>query len=219
LGIFKFLTTFRCACDAAGLTHGQALPLMVFRLSGNAKMAFSGALNSTLGRKRYAIRTYGDAVNWLLSKYATNATMANAYQDIITMKQQDNEASTALGDRVETLCDLLNGLFDIQDVKDVFKTGLSDLVQAHVRNDTLEFLESLLRNMVVRSFRQKKSHVLGYGCITPTRQGRRQAGLAIVANVVIDPTWMRTIQRVHITGDGDIHANVSREDFNAIAAI
>jgi len=30
LGIFTFLTTFRRACDAAGLTHGQALPLMVF---------------------------------------------------------------------------------------------------------------------------------------------------------------------------------------------
>jgi len=29
-GIFTFLTTFRRACDAAGLTHGQALPLMVF---------------------------------------------------------------------------------------------------------------------------------------------------------------------------------------------
>jgi len=106
---------------------------MVFRLAGNAKMAFSGALNSTLGRKRYAIRTYGDAVNWLLSKYATHATMANAYQDIITMKQQDKEAPTAFGHRMETQCDLLNGLFDIQDVKDVFITGLSDFVQAQVR--------------------------------------------------------------------------------------
>ena len=133
LGIFTFLTTFRRACDAAGLTHGQALPLIVFRLSGNSKMAFSGALNSTLGRKRYAIRTYGDAINRLLSKYATHATMANTYQDIITMKQQDSEAPTAFGHRVETQCDLLNGLFDIQDVKDVFIKGLSDLVQAHVR--------------------------------------------------------------------------------------
>jgi len=49
------------------------------------------------------------------------------------MKQQDNEAPTALGHRVKTPCDLLNGLFDIQDVKDVFITGLSDLVQAHMR--------------------------------------------------------------------------------------
>jgi len=134
LGIFTFLTTFRRACDAAGLTHGQALPRMVFRLAGNAKMAFSGALNSTLGRKRYAIRTYGDAVNWLLSKYATHATMANAYQDIIMMKkQQDNEAPMAFGHRVEMQCDLLNGLFSIQDVKEVFITDLSDLVQAHGR--------------------------------------------------------------------------------------
>jgi len=132
-GIFTFLTTFRRTCDAAGLTHGQALPLMVFRLAGNAKMAFSGAHNSTLGHKRYAIRTYGNAVNWLLSKYATHATMAYTYQDIITMKQQDNEAPTAFGHRAETQCDLLNGLFDIQDIKDVFITGLSELVQAHVR--------------------------------------------------------------------------------------
>jgi len=76
LGIFTFLTTFRRACDAAGLTHSQALLLMVFGLAGNAKMAFSDALNSTLGRKRYAIRTYADAVNWLLSNYATHAPMA-----------------------------------------------------------------------------------------------------------------------------------------------
>jgi len=106
---------------------------MIFRLAGNAKMAFYGELNSTLRRKRYAIRTYGDAVNWHLSKHATHATMVNAYQDIITMKQQDNEAPTAFGHRVETQCDLLNGLFDIQDIKDVFITGLSDLVQALVR--------------------------------------------------------------------------------------
>jgi len=33
LGVFAFLTTFRRACDAAGLTHGQALPLLAFRLS------------------------------------------------------------------------------------------------------------------------------------------------------------------------------------------
>jgi len=86
---------------------------VVFGLAGNAKMAFSGALNSTLRRKRYAIRTYGDAVNWLLSKYATHATMANAYQDIMTMKHPDNEEPTAFGHRVETECDLRNGLFYI----------------------------------------------------------------------------------------------------------
>jgi len=58
--------------------------------------------------------------------------MANAYQDIITMKQQDNEAPTTFDHRVETQYDLLNGLFDIQDVEYVFITCLSDLVQLHV---------------------------------------------------------------------------------------
>ena len=148
MGISKFLTTFRRACGAAGLTHGQALPLMVFRLAGNAKMAFSGALNSTLGLKRYAIRIYGDAVNWLLSKYATHATISNAYQDILTIKQQDNEAPTAFGHRVKTQCDLLNGLFNIKDNMDVFITGLSDLVQTHVRVSKDQFPDRTLSETV-----------------------------------------------------------------------
>jgi len=58
--------------------------------------------------------------------------MANAYQDIMTMKQQDNKAPTTFDPRVETQYDLLNGLFDIQDVKYVFITCLSDLLQVHV---------------------------------------------------------------------------------------
>jgi len=37
------------------------------------------------------------------------------------------------GRREETQCDLLKRLFDIQYVKNIFITGFSDLVQAHVR--------------------------------------------------------------------------------------
>jgi len=74
---------------------------MVLRLAGNAQMASSGALNSNLGRTRHAIRTYGDTVTWLISKYATHATTAHTYQDIITMKQQDYKAPTAFGHGVK----------------------------------------------------------------------------------------------------------------------
>jgi len=132
LGVFTFLTTFRRACDAAGLTHGQALPLLAFRLSGVAKGAFSSALNSKAGRRTYAIRTYGAAINWLLAKYTTHAVMASAYHDIITMRQPDNESPTAFGLRVETQCDRLDGLFHAQDVRDVFINGLSEIIQSHV---------------------------------------------------------------------------------------
>jgi len=51
----------------------------------------------------------------------------------MTMKQQDIEAPTAFGHRVDTQCNLRVGLCNIQDVDDVFITGFSDLVQAHVR--------------------------------------------------------------------------------------
>jgi len=133
LGVFTILTTFRRACDAAGLSHGQVLPLLAFRLSGAAKRAFSSALNSKAGRCTYAILTYGAAINWLLAKYVTHAVMASACNDIITMRQPDNESPTAFGLRVETQCDRLDGLFHAQDVKDVFINGLSEIIQSHVQ--------------------------------------------------------------------------------------
>jgi len=132
-GVFTFLTTVRRACDAAGLTHGQARPLLAFLLSGAAKRAFSIALNSQGGHRTYAIRTYGAAIIWLLAKNATHAEMASAYHDNITIRQRDNETPTAFGRRVETQCDRLDGLFDAQDVKDVFINGLSEIIQSHVR--------------------------------------------------------------------------------------
>jgi len=111
LGVLTFLTTFRRACDAAGLTLGQALPLLAFSLSGTARRVFSKVLNSKAGSRTYAIRTYGAAINWRLARYATHAVMASAYHDIITMRQSDNESPTAFGLRVETQCARLDGLF------------------------------------------------------------------------------------------------------------
>jgi len=132
-GVFTFLTTFRRACDAAGLTHGQALPLLAILLSGSAKRALSSALNSKGGHSNYAIHTYGAAINWLLAKCATHAVMASAYHDIIKMLQPYKESLTAPGLRVLTHCDRLDGLFHAQDVKDVFISGLSEIIQSHVR--------------------------------------------------------------------------------------
>ena len=133
LCVFTFWTTFPRAGDAAGLEHGQALPLLAFRLSGAASPAFSRALNSRAGHFTYAIRAYGAAINFLLAKYTTHAVMASAHQDIITMRQPDNGSPTAFGLRSETQCDRLDGLFHAEDVKDVFMNGLSENIQAHVR--------------------------------------------------------------------------------------
>jgi len=87
------------------------------------------------------------------------------------------------------------------------------------KDDTWAPLENLLRNQVVRFFRQKKKHVPGYEWQRPTRRSRRQAGLTTVANIVMDPTWIPTIQHVQVTGDGDIHAFVSWTASTTAAAI
>jgi len=86
------------------------------------------------------------------------------------------------------------------------------------KDDTWEPLKNLPRNLVVRFFQQKKKHVPGYEWQTPTPRSRRQAGLTTVANIVMDSTWIPTIQLVHVTGDGVIHADVSwTESSTAVA--
>jgi len=87
------------------------------------------------------------------------------------------------------------------------------------KDDTWEPLENLPRNLVVRFLRQKKKDVPGYEWQTPTRRSRRQAGLTTAANIVMDSTWIPTIQHVHVTGDGVIHADVSWTDSTTAAAI
>jgi len=148
LGVFTFLKTFRRACDAAGLTHGQALPLLAFRLSGAATPAFSSAVNSKAGRRIYEIRTYGAAINWLRAKYATHAVMASAYHDNITMRQPDSFSPTAFGLRVETQCDRLDGLFHAQVVKDVFINDLFKIIQSHVRVLDVQFPKRTLADTI-----------------------------------------------------------------------
>ena len=145
---FTLLTTFRRACDAAGLMHRQALPLLAFCLSGAAKRAFSSALNSKAGHCTYAIRTYDAAINWLLAQCATHAVMASAQHDNVTVRQPDKESPTALGLRVETQCDRLDGLFHANDVKDAFINGLSEIIQAHVRVLDEEFPKRTLADTI-----------------------------------------------------------------------
>jgi len=87
------------------------------------------------------------------------------------------------------------------------------------KDDTWEPLENLPRNLVVQFLWQKKKHVPGYEWQTPTRRSRRQAGLTTVADIVMDSTWTPTIQHVHATWDGVIHADVSWTDSNTAAAI
>lgn len=130
--VFTFLITFRCACDAAGLTHGQALPLLAFRLSGAAKKSLSSALNTQSGSRKYALRTYGDAINWLPANYATNSVLSDAYVSSITMTEPEIEAPTVFGLLVESKFYQLDGLFDVQHVRNVFINGLSEIIRSHV---------------------------------------------------------------------------------------
>lgn len=132
LAIFGFLSTFKKACDAAGASHGQALPLLGFRLSGSAKLSFTSAVSNSGTRDAHAIKTYGDGVNWLLQKFATPDKLNEAYTEVISARQEQEEAPRAFGERLERMCDRLVGLFNSSDLVDTFINGLHDAIKAQV---------------------------------------------------------------------------------------
>ncbi|GAB0490121.1 hypothetical protein MMPV_001353 [Pyropia vietnamensis] len=132
LAVFTFLSTFKRACDAAGVRHGQAITLLGFRLAGAAKRSFASATSTLAARSRYAIRTYGDAVNWLLQRYATPDLLNAAYQDVLMSTQEPTESPRDFSGRVEQKCDRLSGLFREQDIVDIFVNGLHGSIKAHV---------------------------------------------------------------------------------------
>lgn len=108
------------------------MPLLGFRLAGQAKRSFASAVSTQSARGRYAMMTYGDGVNWLLQKYTTPDLLNKAYTEVITAHQEPEEAPRAFGDRIERLCDRLDELFKSDDVVDSFVNGLNDAVKAHV---------------------------------------------------------------------------------------
>lgn len=79
--IFRLLYMVKRACDAAGASNAQALPLRDLRLSEAAKPSFKPAESSTATRDRNAIKMYGDGLNWLLNKYATPEKVSEAYME------------------------------------------------------------------------------------------------------------------------------------------
>jgi len=137
LAVFTFLSTFKRACGASCVCHGQALVLLGFRLAGQAKRSLASATASRAARDRYAIHTYGDAINWLLQKYATPDLLNKAYQDIIVLAQGPAEAPRLFAERVEQQCDRLDGLFRTADVADVFVIGLHPEIKAQVMEVTV----------------------------------------------------------------------------------
>ena len=132
LGIFGFLSTIKRACDSAGATHGQAFPLLSYRLAGDAKIAFVAACSTRDTRHRFEINTYGEAVNWLLQKYATPDLLNEAYAAIIAARQEQEEMPRTFADRLERMCGRLDGLIRRSDIVDTFVNGLHETIKGHV---------------------------------------------------------------------------------------
>ena len=140
IAILGFLKNYKTACDDTGTSEGAALPLLRYFLSGGALSSFNsyigqGLRNATPGVD--CIRSYPEAVFWLLSTYATDKVLKEAYKAVTSMKQGVHEDELEFGGRLRQEAIRCGDVFDDGTLIGVFVEGLIPAV-GHVMNDLLE---------------------------------------------------------------------------------
>jgi len=100
------------------------------------------------------------------------------------MRQPDSESPTAVGLRVETQCDRLDGLFHAQDVKDVFINGLSEIIQSHVRVLDGQFPKRTLADTIsTAQMYWDETNILRLSLKLPRLQARSKFAFVFVARL------------------------------------
>ena len=140
IAVLGFLKNYKRACDDTGTSEGAALPLLRYFLAGGALSSFNkyvgpGLRNSTPGVD--CIRSYPEAVYWLLYTYATDKVLKKAYEHVTHMRQGPNEEEMAFGERLREEAIRCGDVFDDGALIQVYVDGLTPAV-SHVMNDLLE---------------------------------------------------------------------------------
>ena len=140
IAVLGFLKNYKRACDDTGTSEGAALPLLRYFLAGGALSSFNryvgpGLRNSTPGVD--CIRSYPEAVYWLLYTYATDKVLKKAHEHVTHMKQGPNEEEMAFGERLREEAIRCGDVFDDGALIQVYVDGLTPAV-SHIMNDLLE---------------------------------------------------------------------------------
>ena len=147
ISVLKFLATFKIAADNNGIPEGGACLVLRNFLEGRALVAFDASLQvDAVTTDAVGIKTWPDAVHWMLTTYAKDIYIQKAVQEIRALRQLDNETEYDFGHRVLTLFSRILGVYKQEDQIMAFIDGLPDIVSAGVirdRNTNPECYETL----------------------------------------------------------------------------
>ncbi len=125
-----FLRAFRDAADHNSVPEGAAAHIMPYFLEGPAA---SRCKNQLLRLTGTGIATYPALVSGLLTRYATEAAMSDAYHKLHNIKQDEKETEMEYGTRLLEVAMQAGDVFDERDLKYIVIDGLSSAVRPLVR--------------------------------------------------------------------------------------
>lgn len=147
ISVLKFLATFKTAADNNGISEGGACLVLRNFLEGRALVAFDASLHiDAVTTDSSGIKTWQDAVHWLLSTYAKDIYIQQAVQEIRALRQRENETEYDYGHRVLTTFSRMPGVYKQEDQIMTFVDGLPEIISAGVirdRNTNPECYETL----------------------------------------------------------------------------
>jgi hypothetical protein len=128
--ILRFLTSFKTGCDQNRISEGAAMRLVQYFLEGEAETSYQVFLDNPDQSISYA-----HAIDYLLTTYADENTLAEEYQKINRMKQRPGESEREFASRIYAQTSRLGSLFGDEDRTAIFLAGINPKVQASYQSN------------------------------------------------------------------------------------
>jgi hypothetical protein len=122
LSILTFLSSFKHGCDNGGISEGAATYLLPYFLEG----APQREMNNYISRRK---SNYCEAVNNLLSTYASEDSLNTEYLKLHRFHQKSGEDERAFGRRIRQHVDRMGTLYTTRQAIEAYINGLSPPVR------------------------------------------------------------------------------------------
>ena len=101
VSLLQFLSSFKAAADINGISEGAARLILPNFVTGKASTTFTASVHAdAVHEDSGAIKTYGDAISWLLRTYAKDRYIQNAINKIQQSRQKIGETEMEFGERL-----------------------------------------------------------------------------------------------------------------------
>lgn len=128
--VLPFLRSFKEGADHMDISEGAAARLFPYFLDGMAREEYK----SHMGRAPPDVELYPYMVQFLLSRFAVDEILVEAYHGVTQCKALEGESEQAFGRRLYKAAIRAGNVVSMEDLTTLFTEGLPSWVQTGIRN-------------------------------------------------------------------------------------